>query len=448
MKAFSFIPFLEIWTISNHTGIGDRNVHACRIYIYIDGLAWGVVLSRVMGLSRTSKTDNSNSPTFSFYINISCRDWGKINHCIMKRILMFLMSIIMTLTVYAQNSTSVKAFTYPDYLCPNPYTGKPMYSGKTIEISYSSKMGSYGIDFKYGYLRYMLSLKYKGMVDGKYIYTGFEIDNMVETVVRTSVKLSRFLNNHGQIQDGRFEEDKLIEVHIARLGSLSIYPIKDTPERRKKIEEEKQNEEKQRIAEEKAKSILEKLLPIGQKSLKDSVRQDAIVEFFSNGGKVGGNIVGNTYVAVIDTTLQVTIIKRDDDICNETLYNEWLYGKPEYGGYSRYDDKVINGKVFFSNNFNFDNYIEIQEHECSVRYDKKHDSYVYYEEPYRTSSWNESSQIEAPNEIKGIVENGIKKKGIYSLYWSTLGGKLVSLSYIKHGFVENNYKTGLYSIYK
>ena len=30
---------------------------------YIDGLAWGVVLSCVMGLSRTSKTDNPNSPT-------------------------------------------------------------------------------------------------------------------------------------------------------------------------------------------------------------------------------------------------------------------------------------------------------------------------------------------------------------------------------------------------
>lgn len=33
MEAFSFIPFLGIWTISNHTGIGDTNVHASRIYI-------------------------------------------------------------------------------------------------------------------------------------------------------------------------------------------------------------------------------------------------------------------------------------------------------------------------------------------------------------------------------------------------------------------------------
>lgn len=353
----------------------------------------------------------------------------------------------MALFVYAQNSTSVKAFTYPNYLCPNPYTGKPMYSGKTIEISYSSKMGSYGIDFKYGYLRYMLSLKYKGMVDGKYIYTGFEIDNMVETIVKTSVKLSRFLNNHGQVQDKTFEKDKLIEVHIARLGSLSIYPIKDTPERRKKIEEEKQNEEKQRIAEEKAKSILEKLLPIGQKSLKDSVRQDAIMEFFSNGGKVGGNIVGNTYVAVIDTTLQVTIIKRDDDICNETLYNEWLYGKPEYGGYSRYDDKVIKGKVFFSNNFNFDNYIEIQEHSCSVFYNKKDNSYLYFKYPYRSYSWNGSDIIELPKDIRAVVESNIKKKGKYSLYWKTVEEKLVSLSYVKHGLVDT-VPIEIYSIYK
>ena len=31
-KAFSFIPFLEIWTSSNQTGIGDTNGHACHMY--------------------------------------------------------------------------------------------------------------------------------------------------------------------------------------------------------------------------------------------------------------------------------------------------------------------------------------------------------------------------------------------------------------------------------
>ena len=47
------------------------------------------------------------------------------------------MSVIMVLSAYAQKSTSIKAFEHPDYLCPNPYTGKPIYGGNTLEISYS-----------------------------------------------------------------------------------------------------------------------------------------------------------------------------------------------------------------------------------------------------------------------------------------------------------------------
>ena len=43
--------------------MNGTNAHACHIYnsVIYNGLAWGVVLSRVMGLSRTSKTDNSNN---------------------------------------------------------------------------------------------------------------------------------------------------------------------------------------------------------------------------------------------------------------------------------------------------------------------------------------------------------------------------------------------------
>lgn len=37
------------------------------------------------------------------------------------------MSVIMVLSAYAQKSTSIKVFEYPDYLCPNPYTGQPIY---------------------------------------------------------------------------------------------------------------------------------------------------------------------------------------------------------------------------------------------------------------------------------------------------------------------------------
>ena len=45
----------------------------------------------------------------------------------------------------------------------------------------------------------------------------------------TRTKLSHFLNNFGQSQDNYFEKDKLIEIHISGSGSLSIYPMKDTP---------------------------------------------------------------------------------------------------------------------------------------------------------------------------------------------------------------------------
>lgn len=49
------------------------------------------------------------------------------------------MSVIMVLSAYAQKSTSIKVFEYPDYLCPNPYTGQPIYGGNTLAISYSEK---------------------------------------------------------------------------------------------------------------------------------------------------------------------------------------------------------------------------------------------------------------------------------------------------------------------
>jgi len=136
-----------------------------------------------------------------------------------------------------KKNTSVKTFEYPDYLCPNPYTGKPIYGGSTFEVSHSEKKNSYGIEFRYGYVKYSLSLSYKGMDNGRYVYAGFEIGNMTEAVVMSSTKLSRFLNNYGQVQNETFEKDKLIEVHISGLGSLSVYPIKDIPERRKKTEE-------------------------------------------------------------------------------------------------------------------------------------------------------------------------------------------------------------------
>ena len=232
----------------------------------------------------------------------------------------------MVLSAYAQKSTSIKAFEYPDYLCPNPYTGKPIYGGNTLEISYSEKKNSYGIDFRYGYIRYMINLTYKGMDNGRYIYTGFEIENMAEAIVMTSTKLSRFLDNYGQVQNETFEKDKLIELHIGGSGSLSVYPIKDTPESRKRIAEKTGKQE----AENAARNKLEELYPYAVAYLQDSLKQQVVKEFFDNGGEVKSfNLEPysfHTYVAVIDTNKQVTVIQKDEVILNTKLQDEQLHG--------------------------------------------------------------------------------------------------------------------------
>lgn len=132
---------------------------------------------------------------------------------------------------------------------------------------------------------------------------------------------------------------------------------------------------------------------------------------------------------------------------NAELKNEQLHGKIEYepSSTSGKTAKVVNGKVFFS--MTFHPKLKIKEHECSVLYDKKESSYLYFKYPYRSSLWNDSNQIEAPKEIKKIVEDNIVKKGKYSLYWKTVDEKLVSLSYVKHGLVDT-VPIEVYSIYK
>ena len=67
--------------------------------------------------------------------------------------------------------------------------------------------------------------------------------------------------------------------------------------------------------------------------------------------------------------------------------------------------------------------------------------------PHEKSTEPESNQMEAPKEIRKIVEDNIVKKGKYSLYWKTVDEKLVSLSYVKHGLVDT-VPIEVYSIYK
>lgn len=357
-----------------------------------------------------------------------------------------MMSVIIVLSAYAQNTTSVKAFEYPDYLCPNPYTGEPIYGGSTLEISYSEKKNSYGIEFRYGYVKYSLSLSYKGMDNGRCVYTGFEIGNMAETVVMTSIKLSRFLNNYGQVQTETFEKDKLIEVHISGSGNLSIYPIQDTPERRKRMEER----EFEREAENAARNKLEELYPYGVQYLQDSLKQQVVKEFFDNGGEIKSfNLQSHsfhTYVAVIDTNKQVTVIQKDEVVLNDELQNEQLHGEIEYKPLSMEGKiaMVINGKVFFS--MTFRPKLKIQECHGAVIYDKNGFSYfesakMYYASPTR---------FEPSEDMREKIEACITKKGQYSLYWETVNGKLSYLSYKKSGtgILKVHEPIEVYSIYK
>lgn len=365
----------------------------------------------------------------------------------MKRTLLFLLSVIMVLSAYAQKSTSIKAFEYPDYLCPNPYTGKPIYGGNTLEISYSEKKNSYGIDFRYGYIRYMINLTYKGMDNGRYIYTGFEIENMAEAIVMTSTKLNRFLDNYGQVQNETFEKDKLIELHIGGSGSLSVYPIKDTPESRKRIAEKTGKQE----AENAARNKLEELYPYAVAYLQDSLKQQVVKEFFDNGGELKSfNLEPysfHTYVAVIDTNKQVAVIQKDKVVLNDELQNEQLHGKIEYKPFSMEGKtaKVVNGKVFFC--MTFYPKLEVREHKAVVVYNKKEFFYYKDYDPYYVAL---STKFEPSEEMKKLIENSIAKKGQYSLYWETLDGRLVYLSYKKMGtgILKVYEPVEVYSIYK
>lgn len=84
------------------------------LYISVIYMAWrGCRFILYHGFTRASKTDNSNSLTLSFYINLSCRGCGEQIYDIMKRTLLFLMSVIMVLSAYAQKSTSIKVLNIP-----------------------------------------------------------------------------------------------------------------------------------------------------------------------------------------------------------------------------------------------------------------------------------------------------------------------------------------------
>ena len=145
-----------------------------------------------------------------------------------------------------QVSKTIKACKYFDFLVPAPYSGVPMRAGYMLEISYSSKDGRYGIDYKLGDKRVMVSCRYDSQLsDGRYRYAGIEIHSMRETQVITKEKLNKFLEYYGQEQLSTFEDDKCICVEMAYMGPLYIYPLKNTSELQASIAKRANEKEKE-----------------------------------------------------------------------------------------------------------------------------------------------------------------------------------------------------------
>ena len=115
--------------------------------------------------------------------------------------------------MFAQKSTSVRSFEYPDYVTPHPYdVRKATLGGESLTISYYPNTG-YGIKFRYMFRNINISVKFITSGNGKYVYTGTDSSGN-KTVVATKRKLSDFLDNVGQTQSESFERDKEIEITI------------------------------------------------------------------------------------------------------------------------------------------------------------------------------------------------------------------------------------------
>ena len=350
--------------------------------------------------------------------------------------------VIVTVAMSAQESTSVRSFEYSNYLCPNPYTGRPIYGGESLEISYSSKLGSYGIDFKYGFIRYRLSLSYKGTENGWYKYTGFEIDDMSKVIVMTRTKLSHFLNNFGQSQDNYFEKDKLIEIHISGSGSLSIYPMKDTPERRKEREERSiKIKERNRLQDK-----LNELYSYWQStkaSVQDSLRNSFKKEFFEQKGAGRYSWDSETnfavrYMACIDSNKVVKILKINDVKVAENIeyLDEFNRNEYKYQAKNNNGAKLINGKMFLTDRFSPNLIVCTLTREIVLKKGK-----VLYT---RWGSGKVSQKAEK------VIEANIAllKKGRYLIEIQELDGELISVGAQKYSNISNKEKIELYSIYE
>lgn len=414
------------------------------VYTYsndIYSLAWGVVLSRVIGLSRTSKTDNPNSLTLSFLYKPFLLGLGKQICDIMKRILLPLVGAVMALSMFAQKLTSVRSFEYLDYVTPHPYdVRKATLGGESLTISYNPNTG-YGIKFRYIFRNINISVKFITSGNGKYIYTGTDSSGN-KTVVATKRKLSDFLDNVGQTQSESFERDKEIEIAIYGIGDLSIYPLKNTPERRKEKEERSiKIKERNRLQDK-----LNELYSYWQStkaSVQDSLRNSFKKEFFEKKGAGRYSWDSETnfavrYMACIDSNKVVKILKINDVKVAENIeyLDEFNRNEYKYQAKNNNGAKLINGKMFLTDRFSPNLIVCTLTREIVLKKGK-----VLYT---RWGSGKVSQKAEK------VIEANIAllKKGRYLIEIQELDGELISVVAQKYSNISNKKEIVLYSIYE
>ena len=194
-------------------------------------------------LSRTSKTDNSNSPTLSFYIHLFYWGCGKQIYSIMKKyfVTSLLLSVLIGVfsNVHAQNSSSennpqkgvlvsgnVRLCNY-ERGCLITDNDMKHWTQK-LEISYDGSDKTYGIYIKAQGDIINLSVKYKSSGKESYVYEGTDRITGKRVVVVTKQKLSTYLDNNGVESHTEVESPKGIIVTIPSTYTVfSIVPIKN-----------------------------------------------------------------------------------------------------------------------------------------------------------------------------------------------------------------------------
>ena len=337
------------------------------------------------------------------------------------------MSVVMSFSMLAQVkqvSKTIKACKYFDFLVPAPYSGVPMRAGYMLEISYSSKDGRYGIDYKLGDKRVMVSCRYDSQLsDGRYRYAGIEIHSMRETQVITKEKLNKFLEYYGQEQLSTFEDDKCICVEMAYMGPLYIYPLRNTSELQASIakrakEKEKEKREKEEL--QLGKDTYERLCSYTAKNeFNDRVKAFVLNKILENKSlfeklKLKELSRKVDCIGCVESTGAIKIVKIGEYFLDDILFKE--YSSQDNIRYAtREGGKLFKDKAFFKTTFN-PNDIEYK----VVNYGK-----IKIVGKDRKVVRNNLRAGYITTDVLDIIDSKRLKKGSYDLYFETIGGKAI-----------------------